>query len=77
MPIRIIHLKNGDDCTASRHMQLDDLKRQAKVVDMMLTMHSVLTSRYQIGVQASDLTLLAYSTVILALTFIDPLVSES
>jgi hypothetical protein len=28
-------------------MQLDDLERQAKVVDMMLTMHSILASQYQ------------------------------
>jgi hypothetical protein len=53
-------------------MQLDDLKRQAKVVDMMLTMHSILASRYQIRAQALDLSLLAVSTVLLALIFIDP-----
>jgi hypothetical protein len=53
-------------------MQLDDLRRQAKVVDMMLTMHSMLASRYQLRAQVLDISLLAVSTVLLALTFIDP-----
>jgi hypothetical protein len=63
---------NGDDCSVSKVMQRDDLKKQAKVVDMMLTMHSILANRYHRRGQVLELSLLAVSTVLVALTFIDP-----
>lgn len=50
-------------------MDREAFKRQAKVVDMMLTMHSILASRYR---RRALLSLLAISTVLVALTFIDP-----
>lgn len=53
-------------------MLCDDLKKQAKVVDMMLTMHSILANRYHRRAQILEISLLAVSTVIVALTFVDP-----
>jgi hypothetical protein len=52
-------------------MLRDELKRQAKVVDMMLTMHAILASRYQRKAQALEMMLLASSIVLVALTFVD------
>ncbi|MBU4231253.1 MAG: hypothetical protein KJ822_14810 [Proteobacteria bacterium] len=53
-------------------MQKDELKRQAKVIDMMLTMHSILASRYSKLSKLLELSMLAISTILVALTFIDP-----
>jgi hypothetical protein len=53
-------------------MQRDELKQQAKVVDMILTMHSILADRYHRRAQILEISLLAFSTVLVALTFVDP-----
>ncbi len=55
-------------------MQKDELKRQAKVVDMMITMHSILASRFNRLSQLLELSMLAISTILITLTFIDPIV---
>ena len=52
-------------------MERDDLKKQAKVVDMMLTMHSILARRYQILAMVLEILLAGASTVLVALTFAD------
>jgi hypothetical protein len=52
-------------------MLRDELKRQSKVVDLMLTMHSILAGEYQRKAQALELTLLASSIVLVSLTFVD------
>ncbi len=52
-------------------MLRDELKRQSKVVDMMLTMHSILASRYQRRAQALEISLLVSSIVLVAFTFVD------
>jgi len=53
-------------------MQRDDLKRQAGVVDMMLTMHSILASRYKTKAQTLEISLIAISILLVASTFLDP-----
>src|SRR5580765_540822 len=52
-------------------MLRDELKRQAKVVDMMLTMHSILGSRYQLRSQIFEIAFLVSSTLVVAFTFVD------
>lgn len=52
-------------------MERADLKRQAKVVDMMLTGHSILARQYQCKAMAMEILLTAASTVLVALTFAD------
>lgn len=53
-------------------MDREELKQQAKVVDMMLTMHSILADRYHRRAQILDISLVAVSTILVALTFLDP-----
>jgi hypothetical protein len=53
-------------------MERGELTQQAKVVDMMLTMHSILADRYRRRAQILDILLVAVSTVLVALTFLDP-----
>jgi hypothetical protein len=53
-------------------MDREDLKQRAKVVDMMLTMHSVLADKYRLRAQVLEIATVAISTVLLALTFLDP-----
>jgi hypothetical protein len=55
-------------------MHRDEMKSQAKVVDMMLTMHSILASRYRRRAQILEISLIAVSTILLSFTFVDPLV---
>jgi hypothetical protein len=55
-------------------MQKDELKRQANVVDMMLTMHSILASRFNRLSQLLELSMLAISTILVTITFVDPIV---
>lgn len=55
-------------------MQREELSRQAKVVDMMLTMHSILASRYRLRAQILELTLVAASIFLAALALADPAV---
>ncbi len=53
-------------------MEPEELKQQAQVVDMMLTMHSILANRYHRRAQVLDILLVAVSTILVALTFLDP-----
>jgi hypothetical protein len=52
-------------------MHRDEIKAQAKVVDMMLTMHSILANRYLKRSQILEISMMAVSAVLLALTFAD------
>lgn len=52
-------------------MERADLKKQANVVDMMLTSHSILARQYQYRAKALEILLTAASTVLVALTFAD------
>ena len=52
-------------------MEPVDLKKQAKVVDMMLTGHSILARQYQFRAKGLEILLAAASTVLVALTFAD------
>ena len=49
-----------------------ELQNQSKVVDMMLTMHSILASRYKFRAQLLELSILGISIVLVATTFLDP-----
>jgi hypothetical protein len=53
-------------------MEYDELRKQAKVIDMMLTMHSILAGRYHRRAQLLEIALMAVSVILVALTFIDP-----
>jgi hypothetical protein len=53
-------------------MQREDFQRQAKVVDMMLTMHSILGSRFSRRAKILELFLLTFSIILVASTFLDP-----
>lgn len=53
-------------------IQRQDFEQQAKVVDMMLTIHSILATRYYRKSQILELSMLAISTILVALTFVDP-----
>src|SRR5437667_89052 len=53
-------------------MERADLKSQARVVDMMLTMHSILASRYRTRAQTLEISLIAISVALVATTFLDP-----
>ena len=52
-------------------MGYDTFKRQAKVVDMMLTMHSVLATVYHRRAQILEISLVTVSTILVSLTFVD------
>jgi hypothetical protein len=49
-----------------------ELQNQSKVVDMMLTMHSILASRYKFRAQVLELSILGISIVLVATIFLDP-----
>ena len=53
-------------------MEREELKRQARVVDMMLTMHSILAGRYHRRAQMLEISLMTVSIVLIAMTFVDP-----
>lgn len=55
-------------------MRREDFQRQAKVVDMMLTMHSILGSRFNRRAQILELSMLTISIVLVASTFLDPII---
>jgi hypothetical protein len=52
-------------------MLREELKRQSRVVDLMLTMHSILAIEYKRRAQALEISLLASSILLVALTFVD------
>jgi hypothetical protein len=52
-------------------MQYDDVRAQARVVDMMTTMHGVMADHYFTRARIVEISLLAASTVLAALTFLD------
>ena len=52
-------------------MTYSDVKRKLKVVDMMLTMHSILRIRFQRRAMILEIGLVSASSILLALTFID------
>ena len=55
--------------------QLDaDLARRRRVVDMMLTAHSILRDRYSVRSTALDVAVLGLSVVLCLTTFLDPAV---
>src|SRR5437870_168863 len=55
--------------------QLDaDLARRRRVVDMMLTAHSILRDRYSVRATALDVAVLGLSVVLCLTTFLDPAV---
>jgi hypothetical protein len=53
---------------------LGEIGRRFRVVDMMLTAHSVLRDRYAIRARVIEITFLGVSTILVAATFIDPAV---
>lgn len=64
---------NGKNYLANdyNYMSKEELKQQSKVVDMMLTMHSILANQYLRKAQILEISMLAISTVLVASTFID------
>lgn len=53
-------------------MKKEDLNSQFKVVDMMATMHSIEADHYYFKSQFLDILIMAASSVLVALTFVDP-----
>lgn len=52
-------------------MKEADIKNQIKVVDMMTTMHSVLAHRFTCRATVLDICVLAFSTLLISVTFVD------
>jgi len=55
-------------------MSVEELKRQFRVIDMMLTMHSVLRDQNQKRALAVDLLILCLSVLLCATVFLDPVI---
>ena len=53
-------------------MRTEELKRLHRVIDMMITMHSVLRDRYGLKSIVLDIALISLSTLINATVFVDP-----
>jgi len=58
-------------------MKIDELKRNFKVIDMMLTMHSILRDRNKRYAFCLDIALLFLSVVIVATVWLDPEIVNS
>ena len=52
----------------------DELRRKARVADMMLSMHAILRDRYARRATSLDMTIFAAATLLSATTFLDPAV---
>lgn len=53
-------------------MEKSEIKKQAKVIDMMVTMHSILAARYARRSQILEIGMVAVSIVLLSVAFLDP-----
>lgn len=55
-------------------MEKSEIKKQAKVIDMMITMHSILADRYARRSKILEIGMFAVSIVLISITFLDPAV---
>lgn len=53
-------------------MERSELKKQAKVIDMMITMHSILANRYARKAKILEIGMFTGSIVLLSTVFLDP-----
>jgi hypothetical protein len=64
---------SGDACSVTDSAQLrEELSRRARIADQMLSAHALLGDRYARRARFVDLITLGVSTVLCALTFVDP-----
>ena len=55
-------------------MEKSEFKKQAKVIDMMITMHSILAHRHARWSKILDFGIFAFSIILVSFTFLDPAV---
>ncbi len=55
-------------------MGKSEIQKQAKVIDMLVTMHSILAARYGRRSQILDIGMIAVSIILVSVVFLDPLI---
>jgi hypothetical protein len=53
-------------------MEKSEIKKQVKVIDMMVTMHSILAARYALRSQIIEIGMLGISILLVSVAFLDP-----